>query len=201
MDSGLRAFPLLRQLRRGPTKCAKETVASEAAMATEEEAPFPTCGPPRICKPVGEDKPFHDGGGLCSPGRWPHERRKLAEGRNWDWLRNSLFQATSDFAGGLTILEKEPFAWPRGARMAARSEIAAAEDHTEDIERLDTSPGLGRRRPAREQPLRLRLIRAILQAAYNPDSDFFFGPRRGYWASWSRYRERRVFLKNRRSGH
>ena len=56
-----------------------------AQLATEEEAAFPTCpaeggrllggsGPPRICKLVGGDKPFHDGGGLCSPGRWPHDR-------------------------------------------------------------------------------------------------------------------------------
>ena len=25
---------------------------------------------------MGKDRPYHDGGGLCSPGRWPRERRK-----------------------------------------------------------------------------------------------------------------------------
>jgi hypothetical protein len=34
-------------------------------------------GPPRMARHIGGDKPFNDGGGLCSPGRWPPERRRL----------------------------------------------------------------------------------------------------------------------------
>ena len=49
-------------------------------------------GPPRICKLVGGDKPFHDGGGLCAPDRWPHETRGLPGGQNWSWLRDRLFR-------------------------------------------------------------------------------------------------------------
>ena len=34
-------------------------------------------GPPRKARHMGGDKPFGDGGGLCSPGRWPPWRRRL----------------------------------------------------------------------------------------------------------------------------
>ena len=34
-------------------------------------------GPPRVARHIGGDKPFSDGGGLCSPGRWSPSRRRL----------------------------------------------------------------------------------------------------------------------------
>ena len=34
-------------------------------------------GPPRMARHIGGDKPFNDGGGLCSPGRWTPEKRQL----------------------------------------------------------------------------------------------------------------------------
>ena len=34
-------------------------------------------GPPRVARHIGGDKPFCDGGGLCSPGRWPPAKRRL----------------------------------------------------------------------------------------------------------------------------
>ena len=37
-------------------------------------------GPPRRTQVMGRPRAFHDGGGLCSPGRWPRERRVLPEG-------------------------------------------------------------------------------------------------------------------------
>ncbi len=30
-----------------------------------------------MARHIGGDKPFNDGGGLCSPGRWPPEKRRL----------------------------------------------------------------------------------------------------------------------------
>ena len=35
-------------------------------------------GPPRRSRHMGGDKPFNDGGGLCSPGRWLPGKRRLA---------------------------------------------------------------------------------------------------------------------------
>ena len=56
---------------------------------------------PRTCKLVGGDKVFDDGGGLCSPGRWPHDARELADGDNWTWLREALLRTVADYAGGV----------------------------------------------------------------------------------------------------
>ena len=86
----------------------QETPASDTAMAVQEVTPFPTClarTPLRICKLVGGDKPFHDGGGLCSPGRWPRNRRELASGRNGegcalvknDELQKAVLKILSDW--------------------------------------------------------------------------------------------------------
>ena len=44
----------------------------------------------------------------------PHDRRELAEGTNWDWLRRSLFKTVLDFAGGPAMLEKEAFRMATG---------------------------------------------------------------------------------------
>ena len=151
----------------------QKTSAIGAQLATEEEAPFPTCpaeggrllggsGPPRICKLVGGDKPFRDGGGLCSPGRWPRDRRELAEGRNWDWLRRSLFKTVSDFAGGPCDARERslPDGYRRRRGLHLGQEQQATRGHPQDMERLDRGPGFGGRRIARKgpgQPLRLRL--------------------------------------------
>ena len=63
----------------------------------DSEESYPVCapeggrllgghGPPRQCDRLEGVKAFHDGGGLCSPGRWPHDRRVLAEGDSWTEL-------------------------------------------------------------------------------------------------------------------
>ena len=86
---------------------------------------------------------FHDGGGLCSPRRWPHDRRVLAEGDSWTWLRGRL--ATS-----------------RKKIVATIGDWITAQD-------LLVAQG---------QPLRLRLIRAVLQAS---DRDFLLQAEEGLW--------------------
>ena len=136
-------------------------------------------GPPRICKVVGGAKPFHDGGGLCSPGRWPHDRRELAEGRNWDWLRQSLFKAVLDFAGG-----PKPSVWLQEERKAAlwsrmasyRKTILKIWSDWIEAQELGVEGLLER---GTGQPLRLRLIRALLQAADDPDRDFLLRAEKG----------------------
>ena len=34
-------------------------------------------GPTRLARHMGGDKPYLDGGGLCSPGKWPPNKRWL----------------------------------------------------------------------------------------------------------------------------
>ena len=72
--------------------------------------------PASICRQLGGGKPFHDGGGLCSPGRWPHHARSYADGPQWEWLRKRTLELILAKVGSLEQLEKEAF------RMAAGGE-------------------------------------------------------------------------------
>ena len=58
----------------------------------------------------GGGKPFHDGGGLCSPGRWPHHD---ADGPQWEMAKEEDARTHPREVGSLEQLEKEAF------RMAA----------------------------------------------------------------------------------
>ena len=134
-------------------------------------------GPPRFCRQLGGGKPFHDGGGLCSPGRWPHQARSYADGPQWEWLRKRTLELILAKVGSMEQLEKEAF------RMAAGGEKGCTLASDPELHRqlrelwkdwleaqdlgepglLDVAPG---------QPLHLRLLRAMLEAAGDPDRDF-----------------------------
>ena len=75
---------------------AAATTATEGGRAEDEDTPensdkgYPICqpeghrlqegnGPPRACETLAGYKDFHDGGGLCSPGRWRKQVRELAD--------------------------------------------------------------------------------------------------------------------------
>jgi hypothetical protein len=47
-------------------------------------------GSTRTTTSCGKTRPFHDGAGLTSPGRWPHEQRVFPEGTMWDELRAEI---------------------------------------------------------------------------------------------------------------
>ena len=64
-------------------------------------------GEPRSCPTVSGTKGFHDGGGLCSPGRWPPERRWHASDHHWGQLRRNVWEIVMNFVGGESRLEKE----------------------------------------------------------------------------------------------
>ena len=80
-----------------------ETVADTFAICQPEGARvLGGFGPPRTCDLPEGPRDFHDGGGLCSPGRWPPDRRSLADG-GWSWLRNKLLDSwieAQDLAAG-----------------------------------------------------------------------------------------------------
>ena len=134
-------------------------------------------GPPRICDLPGGPRDFHDGGGLCSPGRCPSARRDLADGENWNWLRERLLEKASERAGGIDELEREVFRMAAGGESGCR--IVSDQNFIEELVEIMASwieaqdlavPGLVD--IAEGQPLRLKLLRAILQAADDPDRDF-----------------------------
>ena len=87
---------------------------------------------------------FHDGGGLCSPGRWPPDRRSLADSDGWSWLRNKLFEKAVMRAGSVDELEREVFRVAAGGEEGCRlvRDRGAGRYYGE----LDRGAGLGRPR-------------------------------------------------------
>ena len=134
-------------------------------------------GPPRFCRQLGGRKPFHDGGGLCSPGRWPHHARSYADGPQWEWLRKRTLELILAKVGSLQQLEKEAFRMAadgeKGCSLASDSELhrQLRELWKDWLEAQDLGePGLLDVAPG--QPLHLKLLRAMLEAAGDPDRDF-----------------------------
>ena len=159
----------------------------------QSQGPFKTSGtemwPAKMCQWISSmyfrpghpllrqlrPREFHDGGGLCSPGRWP----PIEE--TWRIATVGLGYATRR-AGSVDELAREVF------RMAAGGEEGCrlVRDQHFIKELVDTMgswikaqdlavPGLID--IAEGQPLRLKLIRAILQAADDPDRDFLLHER------------------------
>ena len=134
-------------------------------------------GEPRSCPTVSGTKGFHDGGGLCSPGRWPPERRRHATDPHWDQLRHDMWEMVMDFVGGESRLEKECFHMAtkgeKGCKLVADMELR--QKLLDLWEKWLTERGLaveGLCNITPGQPLRLRLLRALLEAAGDPDRGF-----------------------------
>ena len=131
-------------------------------------------GPPRRCHQNDGIKDFHDGGGLCSPGRWPRHRRGYADGAS-----SSSDSRHRRQASGLNIpsSRRRPSAWLWGGENSLVRDSQLHEELLQLLQKwlriegqdlsekdlLAIPPG---------QPLRLRLLRAILEAAGDPDRDF-----------------------------
>ena len=60
-----------------PTRIAQAPRAGAALLAAELSLGWHGAGPPRSVNHMGGLKPFSDGGGLCSPGRWKPKKRRL----------------------------------------------------------------------------------------------------------------------------
>ena len=71
-------------------------------------------GKPRSCRWKGGESPFHDGGGLSSPGRWRKKDRVYPHSKAWEGLRRGLFEAAVRKLGGEAQLEKEFFRMTKG---------------------------------------------------------------------------------------
>ena len=149
-------------------------------------------GPPRRCHQNDGIKDFHDGGGLCSPGRWPQHRRGYADGASWDWLRAQIRDIVVRRVGSETELEKEAFRMAMGGenscKLARDSQL-----HEELLQLLQ--------KWIEGQDLSEKDLLAIppgLEAAGDPDRDFHrraefglpWGYSKGYpgllWSSRSR---------------
>ena len=109
--------------------------------------------------------------------RWPPDRRSLEDSDSWSWLRNKLFEKAARRAGSVDEPEREVFRVAAGGEEGCR--LVRDQHFIKElvdtlgswIEAQDLAvPGLID--IAEGQPLRLKLITAILQAADDPDRDF-----------------------------
>ena len=135
-------------------------------------------GPARICQEPWGSKPFHDGAGLCSPGRWDPQRRKYCCEPGWDKLRRRLEVIILDHAGGEAQLDRAPF------EMAAKGELGCGlvSDPTLHQKLVEAMvEHLRLKHPNQDnldfvdpgQPFKLRLLSALLRDALDPDWGVF----------------------------
>ena len=154
--------------------------------ASEEASPLPPAagrGPPRICALLSGAQGYHDGAGLISPGRWDPEHRILAD---WEGLCCGLRAALQGSLGGESAVDRKAFELAAGstaalpdpaepsdlfgaevlyvARGALNAWLAAPGRAGEGVDLDHVSPG---------QPLRLRLLGAILREACDADAEIF----------------------------
>ncbi len=129
--------------------------------------------PMRVGK-MERERTLCDGAGLCSPGRWPPWRRPVA--RNWRVLalRGALARAILSMdgpdGGGI---EKLFAALSKGEVLDSPFPIDLVTDLTAYAESLfdDDGEGGARERPGDvAQPVRVRLVQALLRAVGDPDS-------------------------------
>ena len=138
-------------------------------------------GPPRVASNMGVKRQFVDGGGLCSPGRWAREDRKIRDFGMKDLvkaLRDIFITKVSDGAG--KHLNPMEFALNLAAGKFPGAPFA--EDMLQEARFLVAGyfnlPGEATRAVA-GQELRLDLIAAILEKAGDPDWRFFIDLKKG----------------------
>jgi hypothetical protein len=88
-----------------PTRFGEKEAKEEVAQGEqhEPEAVWQGRGPPRRVDVMGKDRAFHDGGGLCSPGRWARAVRKLPAGAIrsfFEELKKNLREFWKEQSGG-----------------------------------------------------------------------------------------------------
>ena len=149
----------------------------ELAPATKGR-PLPGRGPPRMAEFMGTAKPFADGGGLCSPGRWAPEKRHSKD-RGLYGLRDLLY---AHYVKGLEVstLSARDFA----IRLAA----CRVTECPFDAQHLDAARsiiadflclGPSSTSATAGQVLRLDLIRGLLTKVGDPDAPLFEDLRHG----------------------
>ena len=129
-------------------------------------------GPPRCCVWKGEKRPFHDGGGLSSPGRWPKKMRKYPQGEEWKSVRTELMELVESVAGGKGALEKEFFRMTKGGVhfSLVKNEELLGSVRSPLVRQLGLSAEA--LRVPEGQPFFLGLLREVLRAAGDCDHEF-----------------------------
>ena len=142
-----------------------EEVASEGALGRLRHK-----GQPRKAWCFGKLRPFADGGGLCSPWRWPKDARAYLKGR-WHGISDRLWQVFGSEVARLAFHDATDFA----VRVAAcrfgdcpfsESALAKARSVVSDALAVPKEE----QEVASGQVVHLGLVKALLHEAGDPDS-------------------------------
>ena len=129
-------------------------------------------GPPMACNWKGVKTPFHDGGGLASPGRWPRGERLYPQSEAWCKMREKLWLEVLKTAGGYEELEKEAFKMAKGGEhfnLVKNEELLLRLRRIMGQE-LGLTSDVGKK--ADGQPFFLRLMEEVLESAGDTDWGF-----------------------------
>ena len=138
-------------------------------------------GPPRLASMIGKVRQYQDGGGNCSPGRWPPTKRRFPEWGNSDFMDQAKLifeEAVKDFSDGsddcLGLMLK--------LSAGKVNEPPFKEYHLHEIRTLVWKafavPVEMRGVPER-QSMRLGTLSRMLQHFHDPDWEFIWGLRDG----------------------
>lgn len=153
---------------------AGETEARKKATVVDPMDPIHPGGdgPPRSCTWKGYEAPFHDGGGLPSPGRWQKGRRWYPASRDWEVMRQKVLGAAMRRVGGEKGLEMEFFRMTKGGDHfnLVKDEGLLEEVRQIFIKELGLEEGTNEIPPG--QPFYLRLMKGVLEKAGDCDWEF-----------------------------
>ena len=136
-------------------------------------------GAPRACRWKGLEAPFHDGGGLASPGRWPPERRKKLEEEVWVAVRHQLRLEAVRSLGSVAEVEREAFRMTRGGEAFSLVRDAAFLRRIREV--LSEKLGImDQAEPEEGQPFFLGLMKEVLRKAGDPDWAFLEQAKTGF---------------------
>lgn len=129
-------------------------------------------GPPRSCTWKGYEAPFHDGGGLPSPGRWPKGKRKYPMTKEWRCVRQKVMEVAIQRSGGEKGLEMEFFRMTKGGDHFHLVKDAELLEEIRQIFIRELHLGEGKNVVPPGQPFYLKLMQGILDSAGDCDGAF-----------------------------
>ena len=147
-------------------------------------------GPPINASKKSVLRDFVDGGGLCSPGRWPMDRRRLPNGYLVKRLRTIIldgFRKAADNLkkdGKVMDLKKLLVVLSLGHYKDQPFDPKIVEEVQDGLRRALREGGHGDGLPRegdRAQVFEIRLIQALLEACEDPDHYFCERWARGVW--------------------
>eukprot|EP00438_Fugacium_kawagutii_P016715 Skav227659 [mRNA] locus=scaffold58:564261:566969:- [translate_table: standard] len=137
----------------------------------------PGDGPPLLAYYKGESRPVNDGGGLCSPGRWPPERRRPWKHKGGTKMAAEVKKLFLRWLAREEAAKRDPVQsfWKMAAGKCTTSPfLEVMEEFRDSFDKFLEMEGEEpmRRKSDRKTEVNYRRLRAALTRASDPDSEF-----------------------------